>query len=276
MSTSRLDHLLANGPLPPGPAFDIAIAVSNRVSKSAEPCGSVSIRADRVRIAPDGIVQIALIPDPGSSASADAQAIAALLCEMLVGTPYRADHHAIQMAEVTKALELWPGGTPAIAAVDELLKGGASSPTQLYERLAAVRAKLGGSPLAVWLQNVNGTPQPAARYGGDPVNPELATGMIPVGALAKIASDANRSTASAAPPPQPSPVKRSPTDDLDAVLKAVANAPAASTPIPESPRPNVTRRALPSAGLLLSGVVLWGLTVILLGIALLLVWFLLH
>lgn len=275
MSTSRLDHLLANGPLPPGPAFDIAIAVANRVAKSADPVGVVSIRADRVRIAPDGIVQIALIPDPGSSPGADAQAIAALLCEMLAGVPYRADQHVPLMHEVTKALELWPGGAAAISAVDELLRGGASGPAQVYDRLSAVRSRLGGSPLAVWLQNVNGTPQPAARYGGDPVNPELATGMIPVGALAKIVSDANRSSVVAA---EPKPSKRSPTEDLDAVLKAVANQPAAATPIPEdrSPAPNVTRRSLPSAGLLLSGVVLWGLTVVLLGIALLLVWFLLH
>jgi hypothetical protein len=268
----RIDSLLTSGPIPPGPAFDIAIAVASRLAGAGN-VGSIMLRADRVQVSTDGSVTLVGQRMPGASAEGDAYALGALLAHMIVGAPYSKEQHGASLREINSALELWPGGKDAIATVEWLLAIDPKTPAGITtgaveKRLQAARAKLGGSALVAWLKNLHGTPAPGSEFGMDPSNPELATGMIPVGALAKLVNQ-GAPPASEPPPGPPS----APDAGLDQLSKQAAGGSEAPTPVPVSGE--ARRLSSSSATLLVSGAVLWGLTVILLLVALVLVAYLL-
>lgn len=268
MPTLRIDTLLTSGPVPPGPAFDIAIAVASRLAAAGN-VGAIMLRADRVQASTDGSVTLVGQRMPGATPEGDAYALGTLLAHMLVGAPYSKEQHGACMREVISALELWPGGNEAISAVEWLLAIDPKSPSgvtaaAVHHRLEDVRSRLGGSPLGAWLKNLHSTPSPSSGFGVDPSNPELATGMIPVGALAKLVNQgAPPSQAAAAAEPIGGHV------GLEQMARDASGDPDAATPVPQSS--DARKRRYPSATLLLSGAVLWGLTVILLFVALLLV-----
>lgn len=273
MANLRIDTLLTSGPVPPGPAFDIAIAVATRLA-SAGNVGAIMLRADRIQVSTDGSVTLVGQRMPGATAPGDAYALGTLLAHMLVGAPYSKDQHGACMREVNSALELWPGGREAITAVEWLLAVDPKASTDVtaasvQERLEDVRSRLGGSPMAAWLKNLHSTPAPSSGFG-DPSNPELATGMIPVGALAKLVNQgAPPSAAATAAAAEAAELARAEDLGLEQEARNASGNPNAATPVPQSSEGR--RRSMPSATLLLSGAVLWGLTVILLFVALLLV-----
>ncbi len=228
------------------------------------------LRADRVQASTDGSVTLVGQRMPGATPEGDAYALGTLLAHMLVGAPYSKEQHGACIREVISALELWPGGNDAIEAVQWLLAIDPKSPggvtaADVRDRLQDVRSRLGGSPLGAWLKNLHATPSPSSGFGIDPSNPELATGMIPVGALAKLVNQGAAPAQVAAPAPE----SIGGHVGLDQMARNASGNPDAATPVPQSS--NGKKRAYPSATLLLSGAVLWGLTIILLFIALLLV-----
>lgn len=269
MPNLRIDTLLTSGPVPPGPAFDIAIAVASRLAAAGN-VGAIMLRADRIQAGTDGSITLVGQRMPGATPDGDAYALGTLLAHMLVGAPYSKEQHGACMREVNSALELWPGGREAIEAVEWLLAIDPKSQSGItaaavHDRLEDVRSRLGGSPLGAWLKNLHSTPSPSSGFGVDPSNPELATGMIPVGALAKLVNQG-------APPPQAAvsaPESSGGHMGLEQMARDASGNPDAATPVPHAS--DARKRKFPSATLLLSGAVLWGLTVILLFVALLLV-----
>lgn len=258
-----LDQLLGNGAMPPGPAFEIAHGLAGRIARGGGPVGATIIRVERIKVGDDGRVQIIGPPEAAATEKSDAHAIGGLLCRLINGVPWTEEKAKAHVREAKGALELWPGGGEASAVLEELvaLTGTGTYPmADLEIRLKKLRGKLGGTTLSSWVANQRDTPAPKPRYD-QAANPELATGLYPVGALAGMIANAQARDATPTPP-------ESLELDLDQVLANVANNPAQPTPLPvRSPPPNVTRRSGPSTGILASAMVIWLVVVVLLLLA---------